>query len=105
MTRFIFTCVAVVLLSVAAIPAFQMIAGISTERQNIMTYAAQTSPEPAEDVALDATNEPSADDLNRIESAAGGWEDEIGNKSSLTGGFRDVAPAAFSDPDSPSTDK
>ncbi len=96
MVRFIFMCMAVVAIAVAAIPGMQMMNGIVKEQQKSMEMASGMANEAAAELALeqDAT---SPEDLNKIESAAGSETPDYGNEE-IPGGFNNIAPSAFGEP-------
>ena len=91
MVRVIFFCMALVALSLAAMPLMNIYKNISAERVTIdEQYAA------LETVNTAPEGEPSAEDLNRIESAAGdAFEDVPETGGALSGGFSDQAPAGL----------
>lgn len=91
MVRFIFFCMAIVGLSLTAIPAMNIYNGISSERNAVMAEA-ETLQSVEEQMAADKS---AAAALNDIETAAGGFEDAIEDNSELSSGFRNTAPAAF----------
>jgi len=87
MVRFIFVCMAIVAVSVVAMGT-GFFEGISNETANI---AARNVEEPVtQDIAMDA--EPTAEDLNAIETTAGG---DIDPNAVLKGGFTNEAPKAL----------
>lgn len=88
MVRAIFFCMAIVALSLAAMPLINLYKGISAER---MTLEEQYA---ALDTVETAAGEPSPEDLNDIESAAGGTGEIApdAGTGSLTGGFSGEAP-------------
>jgi hypothetical protein len=90
MIRFIFACMGVVALSVIAIGSQYMLDGI---RGETATVAARNAEIPAqENVALETT--PSAQDLNDIDTAAGGTIDP---SDTFEGGFTNEAPKGLED--------
>lgn len=100
MVRFIFFCMAVMALSLAAIPLTTMVDGIGGERADILAAAqpaAGDETQTADDVFAAFADEPSADDLNAIESAAGGTAGSLQDAQTLSGGFGGTAPKALED--------
>ncbi len=88
MVRAIFFCMALVALSLAAMPLVKVFKGISAERVTIEDqYAA------LETVDTTPEGEPSAEDLNRIESAAGALPEDVpATGGELSGGFSAQTP-------------
>lgn len=98
MVRFIFFCMAVMALSLAAIPFTNMVGGIDDQRTDIIASAEPAAGDTQNDVfASGMAEEPSADSLNAIESAAGGTVGSIEDTSTLSGGFGTAAPKALAD--------
>lgn len=104
MVRFIFFCMAVMALSLAAIPLTTMVDGISGQRADILAVTQPAAGEATEDNYAEFSSEPSADDLNAIESAAGGIAGSIEDAGSLSGGFGGTAPKALDDAPAPVSD-
>src|SRR5688572_7344034 len=78
MVRFIFVCMGVVALSVLSIAGQFIVDGISGAQQQI---AARNDAVPEIQVVAVQATEPSAEDLNAIEAAAGSGADEPGNQT------------------------
>lgn len=87
MVRFIFLCMAVVAIAVAAIPGMQMMNGIVKEHEKSMVLASQQAP-----VDADTTT---AESLNAISTAAG--DVDYGTEE-LPQTFNNIEPAGFGDP-------
>ena len=91
MLKIIFFSMAIVALSLAAMPVMNIIEGVSAERDLMNAQMAalemqQNNPEAG----------PSAEDLNAIEAAAGGFEDTIEDGTGeLSSGFSGQAPDAL----------
>lgn len=89
MVRFIFVCMVVVALSAIAIATQPIMDGVSDETANV---AARNAEEPAaQNVALETA--PEAENLNAIESTAGGNNPD----DTFKGGFTNEAPKALDD--------
>lgn len=104
MVRFIFVCMALVALTLVSIPVRSVYDGLQDQRTAALEtptaeQLAQTTPETTEDIfaAFDVPEEPSADDLNAIATAAGGFEGAIEEDAGFGTGFSDTAPAALAD--------
>lgn len=102
MVRFIFFCMAVMALSLAAIPFTTMVDGIDDQRADLLASAQPAAGDAQDDVFATIAEEPSADSLNAIESAAGANNTE--STETLSGGFGDTAPKALEDAPAPSVD-
>ena len=96
MLRFIFVCMGVVVLSVAAIGAQYMMDGVSGAADSVMARNAETT---QDDVQAIAFEEFSPEALNAIETTAG--TPTIDPNDTFTGGFTDEAPKALRDPAAP----
>lgn len=97
MVRFMFLCMAVVALSLAAIPAVKMYDGISDMRSMTLAEAEQpatTETDTAEALAFES-EAPSVDELNAIATAAGGFEGSIEDNSEIRGRFGGETPAGL----------
>jgi hypothetical protein len=93
MVRFIFVCMGVVALSLLSIAGQFIVDGISGAQQQI---AARNDAAPDVQAVAVQADEPSAEDLNAIEAAAGAGADEPGNQT-FGEVFSDEAPKALKD--------
>jgi hypothetical protein len=96
MVRFIFLCMAVVAIAVAAIPGMSMINGIVKEHAKSMDVASRYEKETASEVAMEQ-DAADADELNKLETAAGAEDKDFGDEE-IPGGFNNIEPAAFGEP-------
>jgi hypothetical protein len=78
MVRFIFVCMGVVALSLLSIAGQFVMNGISGAKQQI---AARNEAAEIQVVAVQAADEPSAEELNAITTAAGAGAEEPGNQT------------------------
>lgn len=99
MVRFIFFCMAVMALSLAAIPFTSVVDNIGDQRTDIIASAEPAAGETPADTFAAIPEEPSADTLNAIESAAGGTVGSLEDTSTLPGGFGTEAPRGLEDTD------
>ena len=93
MMKFIFLCMGVVALSLAALPVIPLLGTIDGQRNDLSQVTAVNT-------AAVSDNEAETDfaalaaELNSIETAAG-FEDPVGPQPDLIGGFASEAPAAL----------
>ena len=111
MVRFIFVCMALVALTLVSIPVRSVYDGLQDQRTAALEtqtpeQLAEATPETTDDIfaAFDVPEEPSADDLNAIATAAGGFEGTIEEDAGFGAGFSDTAPAALADTPAPQTE-
>lgn len=99
MVRFIFFCMAILALSVAAIPLTTVFDGISKERAETLADAAPAMPaQPDPDYfAASPSAAPAEDELNAIEAAAGEADRPNEDSINMQGGFSNTSPAALAD--------
>ncbi len=102
MVRFIFFCMAVMALSLAAIPLINIADGIADQRAETLAAATQAVAPETTDAFAELPQEPSADTLNAIESAAGAGA-PAQDTSTLSGGFGNTAPSALEDAEAQTT--
>lgn len=96
MVRFIFMCMAVVAIAMAAIPGMMMMDGIVKEHEKSMEIAARFEKDAATDVAM-KQDSLSPDELNKLSTAAGSETADFGDEE-IPGGFNNIEPAGFADP-------
>lgn len=95
MVRFIFLCMAVVAIAIAAIPGMTMLNGIVKEQKKAMEIATGQLKETQNELALEQ-NSTSPEDLNALETAAGAETPDFDTEE-IPGGFNNVAPSALGD--------
>lgn len=96
MVRFIFVCMTLMAVSLLSIPVTSVYDGIQNQREQTIAAAEQPAQPAEQEISFD-TAEPSSDDLNAIETAAGGFEDTTEDAANFAGGFTGTAPAALDD--------
>jgi hypothetical protein len=97
MVRFIFVCMTFMAVALLSIPVTSVYDGIKGQREVNTADATQAADQAPEQTIVfeTTTDEPSADDLNSVETAAGGFEDTVEDTSNFSAGFSGTAPAAL----------